>query len=558
MTTNGEYTYQELKQYGPQSDNAKAALRFSDKRIYWVIHWPVSNPMANEGEDDNWQFLKPGKEIGRNEVYLRTYKIDPSTETETVYVAAWNKRTITVGNGSDARTKTVATNVTVKKHQITLQRGAPTKQIDLQQHNEPTQITMWLDSCPDRCRWRFVHHSNPFTQSTNIDSEGDYFWSLMQDVVLWTLGGAFLVGFIGKKAIDRAGTGPGWGYAQWILVVGLLAAIGGFAWYKSLAQLVVYAPQIIAGFMVLIFLIVILETYTANVSRALFYQPEVENAISPRGRAGDEEHRAESPEAYDVLWGEVESHKIVSMPDGTTAVVKDGLFAFLARVFGRVARLENIDELEARHKLRNSRWDELFIMHPLAQDVLEYDQEGWEFGVPETDGYYDLALWAAPYLAVAAAAVAIGSAVGIAPLGWVLAGGTVIAMFARPTDGFAHAAPTPFHLRPAWITTVFFAKEVDAADTVKEARKQHASDQAAKEKEVEQRVEETDKTIIEEMHGVEIDRRATRAAEQGPGETAEHKQVLRELQRGEISYAEAERRLGNGQANGHEEREADE
>lgn len=499
--------------------------------MYWLVHWPAGRPMSNPGDDDQWKFLEPSTTVERNEVYLRSIMFEDETEEKTLVVAYWQRGEKTVDN----RTVPTAKNVTVQKHRISMEQGWPQAKIGLKQHDKPVQVTMWLESCPEQCRWRFTHHSNAFTQAIAIDSWGDYFWHLIRDVVVWTLGGAFVAGWLTKKALERAGKGPGWGYAQWVLVVGFITAIGTYVFYTSLAQLVVYAPQLIAAFLVLMFVIVMLETYTDNVRKALFYKPKIENATSPTGR-----------DAYDVIDGEAESHLLVRMPDNTTAVVKDGLLAFLARVFGYSARLENIDELKARHELTNSAWDELFITHPMSPDVLEYDQEGWEFGVPDLSDWRGIAAWAVPGVIAAAVVMGLATAVGLSVVGWVLSAGIAGAMLVRPEDGQANAAPAPVHLRSAWASAIFLAEEIDAADTVSQARKQHARDQAEREKKVEQRVEQTDATIIEEQHGVDIDRRAVRGDDQQPGNTPEHQRVLRELERGEISYAEAERRLANG------------
>lgn len=533
----GQYTLAELSSNGVQHDNSPPAVRMGEDRMYWLVHWPAGRPMSNVGEDDNWKFLDSSTTVGRNAIYLRSIKFQEAVEKKTLVVAYWERGTETVKTEDGTRTEQVAKNVTVEKHQVSLEQGWPQSEISLKQHDEPVQVTMWFESCPNECRWRFQHNSNAFTQSIAINSWGDYFWALLTDLVLWTLGGAFVAGVITKKALDRAGKGPGWGYAQWILVVGLAVGVAVYIFYTSLAQLVVYAPQLIAAFIVLIFTIVMLETYTSNVSRALFYKPEVEGATSPTGR----------DEAYDVVGGEAEEHLLVRMHDGSTAVVKDGLFAFLARAIGGVAaRLENIDDLKARHELSNSRWDELFYTHPTSDEVLDYDQEGWSVGFPETDSWWGMVAWGIPGLIAAAALMGATSAVGLGALGWVLSAGVLGAMLIRPEDGHARADPAPVHLRSAWATSIFFANEIDAADTVSESRKQHARDQAEKEKEVEKRVEQVDATIIEEQHGVDVDRRAVRSDDEQPGESSEHRQVLRELERGEISHAEAARRLENG------------
>lgn len=489
--------------------------------------------MAAEGKDDNWQFLRPGTTVGRNQIYLRTYKLSREPETKTVVVAAWNKKTITYDNGS--RQRTVATNVTIREHEITLQRGVPQKQIDLEQHNEPKQITMWLKECPDRCRWRFKHHSNPFTQSIAIDSYGDYFWKVLVDVGLWTAGGAFLAGFVCLWMLKRAGSGPRWGYAKWTLVLGLITLIGGYLWYQSLAQLVVWLPQVIALYLVFVFAIVLLETFATHDKRGLFIQPVVERAISPSGRDG-----------YQLQQMEGEEHLLTKMPSGEWAVTKPGLLPFLSRVAGGAAILHNIDALKTRIEMPHSRWDEMFITHPMSPEVLEYEQEGWQIHIPEFDGVLDAVRWAAPGGVAMVLVYGLAASAGLTVLGWVGALAILGGMLVRPEDGFAHAAPAPAHLNEAMANMMVLSEEIDAADTIDEARQKRVTDQVKREMEVQRRVDQVAESIVEETHGTNIERLPAPNHKQSD----ELQELAKLVQRGEISQEEAIRRLSNGDTDG--------
>jgi hypothetical protein len=79
----------------------------------------------------------------------------------------------------------------------------------------------------------------------------------------------------------------------------------------------------------------------------------------------------------------------------------------------------------------------------------------------------------------------------------------------RPEDGHAIVQPAPSHMTQAHGHMMMLAEAVDEADTLDEAREQNIRERVKKEQEVERRVEEADRTLLEEAHGVQLERRLT-------------------------------------------------
>jgi hypothetical protein len=463
--------------------------------MWWVVHWPASELTADPGEDDKWEYLSPDSRVGRNAVYLRTILFDSSKQVR-VRVAYWQQGTKTVRNGNTTTERPVAENVSVKTHDLTLRRGWPMTEIPLRQNDRKTQVTMWLedgdgDTIPG-ARWRFSHKSVATTRSIAIDSWGDYLARASLDFLLWIVGGAFVVGSAGKKALDRAGAGPGYGYAPWIFVLTVGTLIGGYAFYGTLAELIVVLPTVVALYIVGVFAIVVLETYSSNISKALFVQPRLEHATSPDGS-----------EAYDFQATRLAEHTTVSMPDGGTAVITKGVLPFLARVWGAAAYLD-MTGVETRVQTEGSKHDELFYVHPAAEDVVQYDKEGWEVSFPPLDKAH-----AGAYLlggvAIALGAVSVYSGwAGVLPVGLTLAAGLAVSL-AEPVDGRAAVEWAPRHVRSAEATVLVEAEKFSDADTIRSAKDELVKARVSTYKQVEQELENHDGTLVSELVGADVD-----------------------------------------------------
>jgi hypothetical protein len=397
----------------------------------------------------------------------------------------------------------VAENITHVTHEVTFERGRPTVDIPLAQHDTPVRATMWIEGS-EWARWTFEHHSVATTQSVAIDSAGDYLTSVIFDFLIWIVAGGFAVGLVCKKALDRAGIGPQVGYTPWIAALTVLTGLGALVAYQSLAALVVGAPIVLAAYVVGIFGIVLLETYTTGVSKALFMRPTLEHAESPTGESG-----------YDMVDLEVRSEQIVRTPDGEVSVVTPGVLPFLARVFGKSARLQNVEQLRTRVPVTGASWDELFVTNPESEELLYYQPEGWTWDLPPVDRTHAAEYGAiALGLGVAALAWTEGAAPGPALAAISLAG--LVVWAATPIDGIAGVDPAPMHLRSAFATMLQFAEDSDDAMRNEELKDALDSERIHKKRDVDKEVARQGRSIIEKMFDPQES--IGRAAEAGTGE----------------------------------------
>jgi len=455
------------------------------ERSFWLVHWPANNPFAETGTVEGGEYLPEDGTLNRNTIHIRTWTYEDVTKN--VHVVYWNKGTRTVQQGNETVEEPVAKNVSHVTHEVTFERGRPTVPIDLRRHQEPTRVTMWIEGY-DWARWTFTHKSIATTQRVDINSAGDYLSKVILDFLLWIVVGGFLVGAGTKRALDRAGIGPQYGYTAWIIGLSIITGLGTLMMYESVADLVVNAQYVLSLYVVAILGIVMLETYTTGVSRSLFLRPTLEYTDSPTG--GD---------AYDMIDLEGEEHKVVRTPDGKASIVKPGLLPFLARVFGKSARIENLEQLRTRTPFsEGSKWDEMYVADPEAEELVHYAPEGWSLDFPEVSrenaGEYALV---ASGLALAIYALETGTASSLA-VGVVTVAGLAV-WGLTPKDGVAAVDPAPVHIRTAMASMLKLNEDVDNAKRLDEVKTQLDSERISKQRDVDREVARHDQTLVEEM-----------------------------------------------------------
>jgi len=402
---------------------------------------------------------------------------------------------------------------------VELGTGWSIVEVGLPDLEEQRQILIYAEENPESLRWTFTHDPVATSQSVAISTEGDYLWRLSRDVFLPALFGLLLIGLVVRGAIERAGAGPQWGIGQWAGLIGVVGVLGFlFGPVEEVADLLVYAPTILAALLVAVAGIVALETWEDGAKDVLFIQPDVEEVVSAGGK-----------EARDAIVAASDDELIVDMPDGSTAVVRPGPLKFLARVFGSAARVRGADVMKTSLPLEGSQHDQLVFVQPESEDTdlkdeptaddledvdedlegleewesdpssaISYRPEGWEFSGP------DLSTWDGRFktLAVAAAigagAFAIYSSFGA----WLAIGGGALAAavwLAEPIPGAATFKPAPGHLRSAMITAMVMSSEVAEAETLDEARQQNIRLRAQSEREKEEVLADQDATLTEAL-----------------------------------------------------------
>ncbi|WP_253738000.1 hypothetical protein [Halohasta salina] len=448
------YSLDELKQDGTHYAVDGQRLVPSENRMYWLEFEPPNQPWQSVTKADNGPKFGSGQTLQTNTIHLRTMLASTGTETRTVKIVSWQKGSKTVRNGNTTTSQPVAVNVSTTTQQVNFEPIQGVAEVDLPQHDEPHQITMWVEGASDEARWRFTHESVATTQPINVDDYSDFVM----------LAGAFVIlpavamqGYGSRKvrdAIDRAAKGPGHGFLYYaisitVLTGGLLA----FA-YTQLAEIIVAAPIVLGGYVALVSTGYTLATHEGQAEEKLFWQPHIESVESfstakfPSVGSGDADDSLDFSE--DMPFGTMQAYNVVDEGQRGLSVIRDGWLPFLARIKGGRAKIENAHELTTRFSLFDSEWDECFIVDPEADTLIDYKPPGLRLKTPEFDTWRE-ALWpvgiavgviggtwwaAQQYGAVAWATLLLAAAVYV----WVYA--------VEGTDSYCRVEPAPAAMRP--------------------------------------------------------------------------------------------------------------
>jgi hypothetical protein len=512
---NGTYTLEELRRDGQHPADSPPSVRQVDGEMFWLIHWPAKTLWANVGEptDDERQYVGEGDAVSRNSVYLRTISTSAQDLELTVVSYRVEERTVETENGVTSERQAVG--LEERDVTVSLSAGWGIAEVPLPDLEEDRNVLIYADSAPNTLRWTFRHEPVATSQAAPISTEGDYLWRLGTDVFFPALIGLFVVGFLVRRAIERAGAGPQWGLGQWVGLMGLGAVLGFlFGPVESTADLLVYAPTVLALILVAVAGIVALETWEDGAENVLFVKPDIEPIVSPGGDSG-----------LDAIMADSDDELVVDMPNGSTAVVRPGIRPFLARVFGSAARIRGADVMQTSLELDGTDHDQLvFIepddfepgetadeaddanledadeadLEPAPESAIDYSPEGWELEAPPLETWSDRFRAVAIVAAVGAGAAAVYGALG--PwFGSGVAAAALVGWLAAPVDGYASFRPAPGHLRSAMVTAMVMSSEVADAETLEEARRENIRLRGQSERDVEEALADQDATLLETL-----------------------------------------------------------
>lgn len=458
--SNGGWTLSDLKEGGTMVEPDAPSIRMTDTELYWVIYWPPGSGGGPTGDD--WEYLSPDTTVKRNSVWMRTFEWEGDSVDATIVY--WRPATRTVNTENGSTTERYASNVTVTHQTIDIPRGRPTMEIPLRRHDTPTKVLIELDN---GVRWTFTHHSVATSQSANINTEGDYLRQAALDFLIVIAVGLFVGGWGVRKALKQAARGPGWGYLPWIIAL-TVGTLGLLWWsYSGIMAAVVANPWIVGVYLVLVAGIVMLETLDYGVKEVVFLQPKVTSAVSPRG---DDE----SEDMYDMISMNYAKEKVVELPDGRVAMLKNGPIKFLARLFGSFAVLEGQDRVKTKVNVDEGSPNELIFVHPSATKFLDYDPEGFRLSFTKRNAKRAaLATVLVAGLAgmlFAQAGAGTWNAMWGAPLG-LMAGAT---MFLSPKEASATYWPAPTHMRSVLASVIMMKEGTEDAELFDQLVEQNA------------------------------------------------------------------------------------
>lgn len=398
--------------------------------------------------------------------------------------------------GANGTMQPAAVNQTVVERTVTFEPGKSLAELELPKHAETTRVTMWLDSAPDRARWTFEHKSAATSMPANIENEGQYFARAGMEFIFPTIVGGFIMALFVRKWLNRAGIGPMYGYGAWIVMITIFTGVVVAGAFSSTAEALVNVPYIASGYVVLIFAAILMETYQKDVGKALFLRPELTDG---------ESFNENEAFAQGIFMGDMEEERVLKAGDGLPSVVRPGLLAFLARAFGARAYLEGAEGMQSRIKLPSSKWDELYLVDPEADSVVDYTPEGWQFDLPSI-GSVDDALPVLGGLALAGVlGYAAGQATGVMYLAPVVAALPLVVHYTSPRGGSAMFEAAPAHYRSVFASLFLQVEGYTDARKLDQAKEALLAEKIRRQQDIEDEIEQQDKTLVEELLGEDVD-----------------------------------------------------
>ncbi|WP_158855594.1 hypothetical protein [Halorhabdus sp. CUG00001] len=395
----GDLTLAELKDDGKHHGVTGARIVPGQEQVFYLEHIPANQPWKSVSSESNGPKFGSGQTLQTNTLYLRTIRTDPEPQTLNVTIAFWDRGSRMVEDGNVTREEAVAANVTTTTQTVTLGQGWAVTPIDFPKHDSEVRATMWIEEYPDSARWVFSHKSVAFTQPIGVGTWSEFVVLAAGFVIVPALAFGAYGGRKVRSWVDRAGAPPGHGFLYYFLAATILAGLSLYGLYAFVAELIVAAPIVLGLYVGVVYVGYMLATHEGNTSRKLFWQPHIESVeafaktkIPSIGADADAEEGDGNTVSFseDMPFGTMRSYRILDEGQDGLSIVRDGWLAFLARLKGGRAKIENVDELRTRFQLWNSGWDEVFIVDPDADQLIEYEPPGLSLKTPEIDDWTDL------------------------------------------------------------------------------------------------------------------------------------------------------------------------
>lgn len=251
-SNSSQWSYDELSERGIQIEGQDPSSRYLGSRGIAFVWYDETNVVKelsklNQPEWAVDKVITPGQVVDTQTVNLDVSRTRGApSETVHVHVVMWQKTTETIEQGNTTTTEPAATNVTHQVHEVQLNGGGSTAEIDLPHTEEQRRVTMWVEEYPSS-RWVFPYE--PVATSEALPFGNNWasflawffprFLGLLAIGVPVAIGGAF-------KAVDAVGSSPGKGIAWWVVVPGFLLYMAGYLALGRIAELIVTAPWVLA------------------------------------------------------------------------------------------------------------------------------------------------------------------------------------------------------------------------------------------------------------------------------------------------------------------------
>lgn len=358
-----------------------AALRYRDPTLIDAI----------TGSPGRWSQVENGEPVTVNELQLYGSAFGETSGEYEVVVVHWDR--YSPANSSE----TIAANQSVYRHSVEFSEDDlySYHNMSLAKHlDSAKETTVWLEkpggaqSMTEGVQWRFVHKSNPATETVNIRSAQGAWGFAIGNVFLPGVI-AMIAGFGGSRMVLRqTGRGPGYGIGSWLFIVGFIAMVLGVVAYYQIAVILNNFPWVMGITLGAISFAIGLTVHNP-VKKIAFKRRELADAeLIPGGPpqrkasdggtdvnidevfGGDDAGAELFDEFTEALYVDLPEVPAVRTDDGYRVPVP-GVKAFFARLFASAATLD-VSNIATRTKVKKGRIDDIITVDPKAGEALSH------------------------------------------------------------------------------------------------------------------------------------------------------------------------------------------
>lgn len=402
-----KYTIDGLRQLGEHRGNSPPSVRpWGKYGQFYLRHVPSGLGIA-AGDMDMARYVEPDTVIRRDTVHVGSFRGWNSEEFNgTVNVVVWDIKKVKKKEGNTTRVVDELDVIATSSEQIQLVGGdydtAPVRIPPA--YNDTAYVTIWIDGHREQTQWVAKIDSSTASQSVGISSLADavgwgFVWLFLP--LMLTTAGMIVVD---RKVLEKAGRGPAVGALEYAFFTCAALFLGGFVFYNGVIETLAEAPYllgVVGGVLLGLFAI---WAFSDRGKRVLFLQ----------FRAADGNAAADGSGNWHLA---NRVHTVVERKDGKKVVPREGWLPFLARLwpFYDAAPLLEFDAPESSsshrklesppeeegvelpddagtwERIRTRFWgsstedefDEVYLVDPMADDVIEYEKESFELTFPQ-------------------------------------------------------------------------------------------------------------------------------------------------------------------------------
>jgi len=397
------YTVEELSRSVADSNTPGSVLWADDSEQMWIRHLPVGLGIG-DSVTEHGRYTEPDTLVRRDSVYLGSVRSKAAEPKQvTMNIVTWQQGTERrTGPNGTTRAVTVPQNVTERSVDVVLSGGYDRAEIPLpESFDERKRVTMWIEGSESSLRWTFNMKTSKATQAVSISSLGGAISFALWNVGVWIVVTAGILVLVASWAIKKVGRGPKWGALEYGFVAFGLLFLGGFLAYNGIMNTLARRPQLIGVAGGVLIGGIGLRALSSPGTEALFLQPTHETRDVNADGSGE-------------WWFANQVHPVVERDsDGKKVIPRPGWIPFLAALWpgsdarpvmefdGRPERqldsppghedpfpnddgslLDRIRTRVTGDAEEGDEYETIYLIDPMADDVITYEEEGFEFSLP--------------------------------------------------------------------------------------------------------------------------------------------------------------------------------